>query len=451
MSDLATTLKIPQPEQIIAGRYRIVSRLGSGGMGLVFLAEQLNVGNRVALKFLDPEPSGDDSRVARFLREAKVAIEVQHPGAAQVLDLGRDEANRLFLCFELVEGEDLRELIKREGRLTFSESRDIALQVAAVLAHAHDRGIVHRDVKPENLRVRRDLVGVHVKVLDFGIARLLKDAGVRLTAEGMLAGTPRYMSPEQVKDEPITPAVDQYALGLVLFEMLTGAVAMGGKNISQILLHQLQTLVPPLAWVDPQLASPEVDTFIARACAKESHARFPSMADFITALKAVRVDERSWPAPRPPPAQQGSTTAPTRDGNAPPVDPALADTFVRVPEATQMERRQEVPTDPWRAPVEKKTPHAPDERPTEPARKSSSRPEAPAAPPLPVEGLEMPTDPERPAVVRRAATASGRLVRETVRGTQPPAPARRSVAAWLTATLVALAGIGAAAWWYVHR
>lgn len=112
-----STVKLPMPEQIIAGRYRIISRLGSGGMGLVFLAEQLGVGNKVALKFLDPEPSTDETRAQRFLREAKVALQVQHPGATQILDLGRDEALRLFICFELVEGEDLRELIKREGRL----------------------------------------------------------------------------------------------------------------------------------------------------------------------------------------------------------------------------------------------------------------------------------------------------------------------------------------------
>jgi len=198
-------MSAPAVGQVIAGKYRIISRLGSGGMGLVYLAERVGVGSRVALKFLDPAPSEDETRIARFLREAKVGLEVQHPGAAQILDLGRDESLRLFLCFELAEGEDLREIIKREGRLRAGEAIDIALQVAQVLAFAHDRHIVHRDVKPENVRVRRDLAGPHVKVLDFGIARLLKDAGVRLTAEGMLAGTPRYMAPEQVKDEPLIP------------------------------------------------------------------------------------------------------------------------------------------------------------------------------------------------------------------------------------------------------
>ncbi|MFZ5442403.1 MAG: protein kinase domain-containing protein [Myxococcota bacterium] len=423
-----TTVKMPLPDQVIAGRYRIVSRLGSGGMGLVFLAEQVGVGNKVALKFLDPEPSDDDSRIARFLREAKVGLEVQHPNAAQILDLGRDEHSRLFLCFELVEGEDLRDLLKREGRLTFPEARDVALQVAQVLAFAHDRGIVHRDVKPENIRVRRDLAGVHVKVLDFGIARLLRDAGVRLTAEGMLAGTPRYMAPEQVRDEPIDGRVDQYALGLVFFEMLTGAIAMAGKNVSQILLHQIQTLVPPLAWVDPQLGHADVDAFIARACAKSPSDRFASMAEFVRALQALEVDARAWPPPRPPPASS-SSTAPTRDGRVPEVvGTGESDTFVREPQRTELERRVEVPTDPERAPV---------------ARTAAA----------PVHEVpELPTEPERPAVSRRAPTVPARgvgpsrpAIAETVMGTlKPPAPPKKRSALPLVVGLVLAAVVAVA-------
>ncbi len=447
---------MPVPDQIIAGRYRIISRIGSGGMGLVFLAEQLNVGNKVALKFLDPEPGDDDSRIARFLREAKVGLEVQHPGAAQILDLGRDEQLRLFLCFELVDGEDLRELIKREGRLRVGEAREIAVQVAQVLAFAHARHIVHRDVKPENIRVRRDLGGPHVKVLDFGIARLLKDSGVRLTGEGMLAGTPRYMAPEQVKDETLDGRVDQYALGLVLFEMLTGAVAMGGKNISQILLHQIQTLIPPLAWVDPQLAHPELDAFLARACAKQPADRFPSMAEFIVALKAIPLDERAWPAPRPPPSEAASASAPTRDGKLEVAAPApvsdVSDTLVRKPERTHLEKRLEVPTDPERKPVGRAAP-APDERPTDPARQSVSRPEAKAAPPP----LELPTDPERPAVSRRAPTVPARgatapAIHDTVLGLAAPAPPKRTSKRWpVWLGLTVIVAVLVAAWSYTHR
>lgn len=452
-------MSAPAVGQVIAGKYRIISRLGSGGMGLVYLAERVGVGSRVALKFLDPAPSEDETRIARFLREAKVGLEVQHPGAAQILDLGRDESMRLFLCFELAEGEDLREIIKREGRLRAGESIDIALQVAQVLAFAHDRHIVHRDVKPENVRVRRDLAGPHVKVLDFGIARLLKDAGVRLTAEGMLAGTPRYMAPEQVKDEPLTGAVDQYALGLMLFEMLTGAVAMGGKNVSQILLHQMQTLVPPLAWVDPQLSHPELDAFIARACAKQPLDRFPSMAAFITALQAVPVDVRAWPAARPPPSEAASSTALTRDGKVPPppFPGAPVDPLWRKPERAEYEPRVEVATEPGgHQAVAPRAAHAVTEQRTEPERP------APALPLLLTESkiveppphLELPTDPERPAVSRRAPALPSRperpAVNQTVRGLAVPVKPRASLAPiWWGLAFAVLAAT--AAWWFTQH
>jgi serine/threonine protein kinase len=455
-----STVKIPMPDQIIAGRYRIISRLGSGGMGMVFLAEQLGVGNRVALKFLDPEPSEDESRIARFLQEAKVGLQVQHPGATQILDLGRDESMRLFMCFELVEGEDLREIIKREGRLRFGEARSIAVQVAQVLAFAHGRNIVHRDVKPENLRVRRDLGSTYVKVLDFGIARLLKDSGVRLTAEGMLAGTPRYMAPEQVKDETPDGRTDQYALGLVFFEMLTGAVAIGGKNITQILMHQMQTLIPPLAWVDAQLGNPDIDAFIARACAKEPAARFPTMADFIAALQALQVDERSWPSPKAPPAMPGNSVATTREvPDAPPAGPrsGMSDTFVRVPVQTNLERRlevpepsldeqrEEVPTEPDRAPVARRTPA---EKVTLPEQRM-----VPRGPAQEDSRLEFPTDPERPMVSRPKPTLPSpkEASRQTARGLgTPAAPPPSRWGWWLLATIV-LGAMAAAGWWFSHR
>ncbi|MFO0595747.1 MAG: protein kinase [Myxococcaceae bacterium] len=391
---LNTTLKLPKPDQVIAGKYRIISRLGSGGMALVYLAEQLGVGKQLAIKFLEPAPD-DESRIPRFLREAKVGLAVQHPGAAQVLDLGRDEDGRLFLCFELVEGEDLREILKREGRMTFREAREVTLQIAQVLAFAHERGIVHRDVKPENIRVRRDLAGPHVKMLDFGIARLLKDSGVRLTAEGMLAGTPRYMAPEQVRDEALDGRTDQYALGLVFYEMLTGAVAIGGKNVMQILTHQMQTLVPPLAFVDPALASPAVDAFLARACAKDPSGRYPTMAEFIVALRGLRIDERAWPPPRVPTLPEAVITADARP--KPPV-PDVSDTLVRVPERTQLERRMEVPTDPVREAVEPRPRVS-----STPGTDPSTALTPPGRPPVEVAGrevLEMPTDPFRPMVPR---------------------------------------------------
>lgn len=402
-SPASTTVKLPLPEQIIAGRYRLLDTLGHGGMGLVFLAEQVGVGNRVAVKFLDPEPSGDPSRIARFLREGRVGLEVRHPGAAQVLDMGRDESMRLFIVFELVEGVDVRGLLDAEGRLSWAEARAVTLKVAEVLHFAHQQGVVHRDVKPENVRVRRDLSGVHVKVLDFGIARLLQDAGLRLTADGGLAGTPRYMAPEQIRDGLIDARTDAYALGLTFFEMLTGVPAFSGRNVSDILLKQVQTPAPALHDVAPDLYAPVVDAFIARACAKAPDERFPDMAAFVEALLALPIDAATWPRPRLVPVEQAE--APTLSSGGPVA--GLSDTLLRVEE----------------------TP-------------------APAAPPrTPAAVSTTPATPAPPAPARYGEVAST-VLGAPVPTPEPPSsarPARRRPWLWLGA----LAALAAAAlrWW----
>ncbi len=404
------TIKVPLPDQVVAGRYRLISRLGSGGMGLVFLAEHLGVGNQVAVKFLDPEPNEDPHRVARFLREAKVSLEVKHPGAAQLLDVGRDDVGHLYLVFEYVEGKDLRDLLKEEGRLRFGEAKDIALKVAEVLSFAHARHIVHRDIKPENIRIRRDLSGPHVKVLDFGIARLLRAGGVRLTVAGALAGTPRYMAPEQVRDTELDGRTDGYALGLVVFEMLTGTPAFAGKNVSHILLKQVQEPLAALRSVagdfDPADAA-TVDAFLARACAKEPDERFSTMADFVAALGSLPVDEARWPEPRllPPVALSPTTEMPRPQGAG------LSDTMVR--------------QEPLRPP-----------------------PDA-DGPPFPPR-VEVPTEPARPSA-RRLHQAQPRdrgAVGATVMGAPMPKPPRKwATLVVLTLVLMLVAALAVTAWW----
>ncbi len=279
----------------VTGRYTKVRKLGGGGMGTVYLAEQTGVGNQVALKYLAPQLSHDEGLVRRFLQEGKVSLEVHHPGAAQLLDMGQDADGQLFLAFEYVEGQDVRELLEKEGRLPLEEARLIALRVAEVLAYAHDRGIVHRDIKPENVRVRRDLAMTHVKVLDFGIARLTQAGGAKLTREGGVAGTPRYMAPEQIQGAAIDGKADVYALGLLLFEMLSGQPAFSAENVAQLFHQQLTAPLPKLAVIDPRFEAPSLDLVLARACAKSPGDRFPDMKSFIAALQGA--EALGWPPP----------------------------------------------------------------------------------------------------------------------------------------------------------
>jgi eukaryotic-like serine/threonine-protein kinase len=274
--------------QVVAGRYQLLRKIGNGGMGAVYLAKQIGVGNQVALKFLPAHLSDDPQLRKRFEREAALNLEVNHPGAAQLLDAGTDADGQLYLAFEYVEGDDLSTLLDREGALSFDDAITLTCKVAEVLAFAHAKGVVHRDIKPENIRVRRDLAGLHVKVLDFGIARLMDGVGTQLTADGSVAGTPRYMAPEQISADAIDARTDIYALGLVLFEALSGREAFTRDSTSQLLWAQLNDPVPSLIEVQPLRDYPALDAVIAQACAKAPEQRFASMQALVEALRALQ-------------------------------------------------------------------------------------------------------------------------------------------------------------------
>jgi eukaryotic-like serine/threonine-protein kinase len=277
--------------QVVAGRYQLLRKIGNGGMGAVYLAKQIGVGNQVALKFLPAHLSDDPQLRKRFEREAALNLEVNHPGAAQLLDAGTDADGQLYLAFEYVEGDDLSTLLDREGALSFDDAITLTCKVAEVLAFAHAKGVVHRDIKPENIRVRRDLAGLHVKVLDFGIARLMDGVGTQLTADGSVAGTPRYMAPEQISADAIDARTDIYALGLVLFEALSGREAFTRDSTSQLLWAQLNDPVPPLIEVQPLRDYPAMDAVIAQACAKSPEQRFANMQALVEALRALQAPQ----------------------------------------------------------------------------------------------------------------------------------------------------------------
>jgi eukaryotic-like serine/threonine-protein kinase len=270
-------------DKLIAGRFKIIRKIGQGGMGAVYLAEQIGIGHRVAIKFLKSEYSTDVEIARRFLNEAKTYAKVVHPNAVTFHEFGQDDEGNLFIAMEYCEGVDLKKTIAARGRLSIVEAIEVTTQVADVLADAHSKQIVHRDLKPENIMIRQGLRGMHAKVLDFGIARLM-DASTKLTVAGAIAGTPRYMSPEQVEGREVDIRADVYALGVVCFEALTGHQAFDGATIAEIMRKQVMEPLPRLGSYFPELDLPPLQAALDKACAKRRDDRYPDMIAFASAL-----------------------------------------------------------------------------------------------------------------------------------------------------------------------
>ncbi|MCU0677485.1 MAG: protein kinase, partial [Myxococcota bacterium] len=261
--------------ELVGGRYEVTRSLAGGGMGSVCEAIDRVMGRRVALKTLHPHLAAEESLCERFRREALAAAALAHPHIAQATDYGVDPKHGPFLVMELLVGEALSERLARDGAFVPERAVFVAAQALDALAAAHDAGIVHRDIKPSNLFLTQ-LSGVAdvVKVIDFGIAKLYESkTWQRLTATGQVIGTPTYMAPEQALGRPIDPRVDVYAMGLVLYGMLTGRPAFrpGGP----------ETIVPILEgrYVPIRALAPHVDSVLAEVVARAMHvdreARFP--------------------------------------------------------------------------------------------------------------------------------------------------------------------------------
>ncbi len=271
------------PGQLLAGRYRIVVGLGRGAVGEVYEAQDLELDERVALKILRPEIAGSDRTLQRFKREIHLARKVTHPNVCRVFDLVY-HGELAFLTMELLEGETLADLLARRGRLPPAAALPIVRQVAAALAAAHAVGVVHRDLKSGNVFLVEATGGRRAVVTDFGLAAspLAGDAA-SLTATGELVGSPAYMAPEQVRGEEPTPATDVYALGVVLYEMVTGELPFTGKSAFYTALKRLQEPPP-----SPRVLAPELDpaweAVILRCLAREPGERFASAGEVAAAL-----------------------------------------------------------------------------------------------------------------------------------------------------------------------
>jgi serine/threonine protein kinase len=272
----------------LAGRYQMVRRIGEGGMGAVYEARHTVIGKRVAVKVLLEKFLTKSDFVARLLQEARLASSIGHENIVDVTDFGTTDDGRSFVVMEFLDGEALSQLVMREAPLPIERCLRIARQVASALGAAHAKGIYHRDIKPENVYLIRRGDADFVKVVDFGISKAVKQGGneegadaYRLTHTGLLLGTPLYMSPEQARgDEDLDHRVDIWALGVMMYECLTGEVPFRANNylgiISQVLTH---TAAPP-SKVRPELGIPDaVEAVVMRAMDKDRTRRYGAMAD----------------------------------------------------------------------------------------------------------------------------------------------------------------------------
>jgi len=281
---------------VVAGRYKVIKLLGEGGMGAVYLAEHFAIEKKVALKVLHPEYATKGDIVTRFQQEAISASRIKHPNVLEVFDFGQLDSGSFFLAMEFLEGNDLADEIQKNRVLAPDVGLRFALQICRALAAAHAKGVVHRDMKPENVFIQRTADGESiVKIVDFGIAQLRTNeeaaAGAkqrRLTRTGMIFGTPEYMSPEQAAGRHADLRADVYAVGIILYEMFTGAVPFTGETFLAVLARHLNDVPPAMSAVYPELGiSPEFQAVILRALEKSPDARFQTMTELSQALGAT--------------------------------------------------------------------------------------------------------------------------------------------------------------------
>src|SRR5947209_502357 len=264
----------------LSGRYRLEARIGAGGMSTVYRALDATLERQVAIKLMNREVASDSDQLERFRREARAVAQLSHPHVVGVIDAGEDEG-RPYIVFEYVEGETLKERIRRQGRLPVAEAVAYAIEIARALGAAHARHIVHRDVKPQNVLIDEE---GSAKVTDFGIARTLDEEG--LTADGRVLGTTDYVSPEQALGQPVTGQSDLYSLGIVLYEMLAGEVPFKGESQVAVAMKHVREPLP-----DVQRSRPEVSAALAavidRATAKHPGDRYANDTELIADLEDV--------------------------------------------------------------------------------------------------------------------------------------------------------------------
>ena len=273
------------------GRYRVIRKIGEGGMSFVYQAEDIETGQTVAIKVLTPRLSKDPPSVERLKREAAIAMRLEHPNVCPILRVGQTTDGMLYLVMPFLPGEALSEYETRRGQITVEEGIPILAQVCRGLQHAHDLGIVHRDLKPENVMLvpdAREKNGFRAVVMDFGLAKQRR-AGpdvAKLTQTGIVLGTPEFMSPEQIRGKALDGRSDIYAIAVLAFEMFTGQLPFTGKNAQETMLARLRGQPVAIRSVREDLPQ-KLEALIARALSVQPEERPGSMDEFAYAFEAV--------------------------------------------------------------------------------------------------------------------------------------------------------------------
>jgi len=288
----------PSAGHVVAERYRLVKKLGEGGMGEVWLADHVTLHSQVAIKLLHREVLGSEDGLKRFLREAQAAAKLRSPHVVQILEHGVD-AGVPFIAMELLEGESLATRLARLSTLSLAQTARIVTHVARAIGKAHEAGIVHRDLKPDNIFIVRNDDEEVVKVLDFGIAKMetaLAETAAKIsTQEGSLLGTPHYMSPEQVRGYGVDWRSDLWALGMIAFECVCGRLPFEGRSVGDILVMICSEPLPVPSTLRP--LPPSFDAWFAKAASRDLEARFQSAKEMAEALRAVAGEESRTPMP----------------------------------------------------------------------------------------------------------------------------------------------------------
>jgi eukaryotic-like serine/threonine-protein kinase len=404
--------------------YRVIKKIGHGGMGLVYVAEDLALGRLVALKVLAPYLVQDPEILERFRFEARNQAQLVHANITMVYSfLVEDE--QAFLVLEFIDGETLESRINREGRIVAMEALPIFRKILDALGYAHSKGVIHRDIKPGNIAFTSE---GNVKIMDFGIALNIEETG-RLTKTGHVLGTPHYMAPEQILGKELTFRTDIYALGITLFEMLTGRLPFDSKSDYEVRVAQINHPPPSLRSFGYQDITPELEEVILKALAKEPEARFSSAREFLQALEAAvgrdhlvtRVKGRHLDKstqileanrePVPPPSEPEEA-----EPAAPPAEAPLAEGLAPPPPAPEREAApapslaevQDIPVAPVPEPMEE-LPVLPSSEPEE---------EEPSIPALSEQGGEAPSVPP-PSELHREEEAPAALPSWEQQPTEP--------------------------------